>query len=63
MITDGKNWQYLFVKKFSAMLKVISSKFVADFYCFIVFIVFIDIQQKINLSSLKKCAKITIILM
>ena len=33
MITDGKKWQYLAVKKFSALLKGIKSKHDGEFYC------------------------------
>ena len=34
MITDGKKWLYLAVKKLSALLRGITSKHVRDFYCF-----------------------------
>ena len=33
MITDGKKWHYLTVKRLSALLKGISSNHVGDFYC------------------------------
>ena len=33
MITDGKKWHYLAVKKLSALLRGITSKHVGDFYC------------------------------
>ena len=33
MITDGKKWHYLTVKKNSALLRGITSKHVGDFYC------------------------------
>ena len=33
MITDGKKWRYLAVKRFSALLKGITSKHDGDFYC------------------------------
>ena len=33
MITDGKKWHYLVVKSLSALLRVITSKHVGDFYC------------------------------
>ena len=33
MITDGKNWHYLAAKSLSALLRVITSKHVGDFYC------------------------------
>ena len=33
MITDGKKWHYLAVKRLSALLKGITSKHVRDFYC------------------------------
>ena len=33
MITDGKKWHYLFVKRLSAMFRGITSKHVGDIYC------------------------------
>ena len=33
MITDGKNWRYLAVKKLSLFLKGITSNYEGDFYC------------------------------
>ena len=33
MITDGKKWHYLAVKKLFALLRGITSKHVGDFYC------------------------------
>ena len=33
MITAGKKWHYLTVKKFSALLRGVTSKHVRDFYC------------------------------
>ena len=33
MITDGKKWNYLAVKKLSALLRGITSKHEGDFYC------------------------------
>ena len=33
MITDGKKWHYLAVKKLSALLRGITSKHEGDFYC------------------------------
>ena len=33
MITDGKKWHYLIVKKLSALFKGITSKHDGDFYC------------------------------
>ena len=33
MITDGKKWHYLAVKKLSAFFRVITSKHEGDFYC------------------------------
>ena len=33
MITDGKKWHYLFVKELSVLLRGITLKHVADFYC------------------------------
>ena len=33
MITEGKKWHYLAVKRLSALLKGITSKHIGDFYC------------------------------
>ena len=33
MISDGKKWHYLAVKKLSALLRRITSKHEGDFYC------------------------------
>ena len=33
MITDGKKWHYLAVKKLSVLLRGITSNHVGDFYC------------------------------
>ena len=33
MITDGEKWHYLAVKKLSTLLRGITSKHNADFYC------------------------------
>ena len=33
MITDGKKWHYLFVKKLSVLLRGITSNHFGDFYC------------------------------
>ena len=33
MITDGKKWHYLAVKKFSALLRGIASSHNGEFYC------------------------------
>ena len=33
MITDGKKWHYLAVKKLHALLRRVRSKQVGDFYC------------------------------
>ena len=33
MITNGKKWHYLAVKKLSALLREITSKHDGDFYC------------------------------
>ena len=33
MITDGKKWHYLVVKKLSVLFKEITSKYNGDFYC------------------------------
>ena len=32
MITDGKKWHHLAIRKLSALLKGITSKYKADFY-------------------------------
>ena len=37
MITDGKRWHYLAVKKLSALLRRIRAKHDGDFYCLIFF--------------------------
>ena len=37
MITDGKKWHYLAVKRLSALLRGITSKHDGDFYCLIYF--------------------------
>ena len=34
VITDGKKWHYLAVKKLSALLKAVTSKHAGGFYCF-----------------------------
>ena len=33
MITDGKKWHYLAVKRLSALFRGITSRYVEDFYC------------------------------
>ena len=33
MITDGKKWRYLAVKRLSVLLRGITSKHIGDFYC------------------------------
>ena len=58
MITDGEKWHYLAVKKFSALLRGITSNHNGDFYflnCFL------HILQKINLKVIKSHVKIMII--
>ena len=40
MITDGKKWHYLTVKKFSALLRGVTSKHVGDFYCLNCFLLY-----------------------
>ena len=55
MITDGKKWHYLAVKKLSTLLKGITSKRNGDLYCSFVFIL---VQQKLHLKNMKMFAKI-----
>ena len=58
MITDGEKWHYLAVKKFSALLRGITSIHNGDFYCLNCFL---HILQKINLKVKKSHVKIMII--
>ena len=51
MITDGKKWHYLAVKKSSALLRGVTSNHVRDFH----------LGQKINTKNRKMHAKIMII--
>ena len=51
MITDGKKWHYLAVKKSSALLRGVTSNHVRDFH----------LGQKINSKNRKMHAKIMII--
>ena len=55
MITDGKKWHYLAVKKLSTLLKGITSKRNGDLYCSFFFI---PVQQKLHLKNMKMLAKI-----
>ena len=58
MITDGKKWHYLTVKKLSALLKGITSKHKRDFYCLNCFQSY---SKKKNLKSIEVCMRIMII--
>ena len=60
MITDGKKWHYLAVKKVSALFRGITSKHEGDFYCLNCFHSF-RIENK--LKNIKIFAKIMIIAM
>ena len=60
MITDGKKWHCLAVKRLSALFKGITSKHDGDFYCLNCFIL---IEQRISLKSMKKYVTIMIIVM
>ena len=51
IITDGKKWYSLAVKKMSALLRGITSNHKEDFYCLNCFHSY---NQKINLTSIKK---------
>ena len=60
MITEGKKWHYLDVKKLSALLRGITSKHEGDFYsshCFYSY------STKNKLKSIKVHVKIMIIAM
>ena len=58
MITDGKKWHYLAIKKLSALLKGITSKHKGDFYCLNCFYLY---RTNENLKSIKKYVRIMII--
>ena len=60
MITDGKKWHYLTVKKLSALLRGITSKHEGDFYSLNCFHSY---SMKKNLKSIIKYVKIMIITM
>ena len=59
MITCGKTWHYLPVKKLSAFLRKITSNHVGDFYC----LSFLHSYATEDLKSIKMYAKIMIIAM
>ena len=59
MITGGKTWHYLAVKKLSAFLRQITSNHVGDFYC----LSFLHSYTTEDLKSIKTYAKIMIIAM
>ena len=48
MITDGKQWHYLAVKKLSASLKGIISNHGGDFYCINCFKAFRTKSKRLN---------------
>ena len=54
---EKEGWHYLALKKLSTLLHGITSKHESDFYCLIVFIL---LEQKINLNLMKKYVKIKI---
>ena len=63
MITnDNENWHYLAVKSISALLRGITSNHNGDFYCLNCFHSYTT-KKKTNLKSMKKYAKIMIIVM
>ena len=55
MISNGEKrlWYYLVVKKLSALLTGIRSKYYGDFYYLNIFIVVIPLEQKTNLNYIK----------
>ena len=57
MITDGKKWHYLAVKKLTALFKEITSNHKGDFYCLNCF------YSYSTENKLKKYVKIMIIAM
>ena len=60
MITDGKNWHYLGVKKLSALLREITANNNGDFYCLNCFLSY---STKNRLKKHKKYVKTMIIAM
>ena len=60
MITDDKNWDYLAVKKLSALIRGITSKHEGGFYCLNCFYSFRTINK---LESIQIYVKIMIIAM
>ena len=60
MITDGKKWRYLAVKKIFLLLKGITSDHKGDFYCLNCCQLY---STKKNLKSIKMYVKIMIIVM
>ena len=58
MISNGKNWHYLTVKKLSGLLRGISSNHNSDYYCLNCFQSY-RTENKLNVH--KKCVKIMII--
>ena len=60
MITHGKKWHYLAVKKLFALFIGIKPKHKGDYYCLIFFIC---TEHKISLKSIIMCATFMIIVM
>ena len=58
MISNGDNWHYLGVKSLSRLLRSITSNHDGDYYCLNCFHSY---RLKINLMSIRKCAKTMII--
>ena len=61
MITDGKKWHYLAVRKLSALLRGIASKHEEDFYCLNCFHSYRAKSRRVK--NIKMCVKIMIIAM
>ena len=60
MITDSEKWHYLAVKSLSALFRGITRNNNGDFYCLNCFQSY---TTKIDLKSIKTCARIMIIAM
>ena len=60
MITDGKKWHYLFVKRLSELLKRIISKHDGDFYCLNCFYSFTSENALKNMKTFARIITIAI---
>ena len=60
MITDGKKWHYLAVKKLSALLRGVTSNQNGDFFCLFLFHSY---STEKNAKNMKKTVKILIIVL